>query len=95
MQISLNGKTYIASEPKGRMVRRAYEIIETLDQTKTTAADLDLCAGFIVELFGHQFTVDDVYDGIDAKKLLPTLGYYVNFMTGRTNKKLEEILPNG
>lgn len=94
MQINLNGKLYTAPAPKGRMVRRAYEIIETLDSTKTTTSDLDLCAGYIVELFDHQFTTDDLYDGIEAKNLLPTLGYYVRFMTGQIDKKLEEILPN-
>ena len=96
MQINLNGKIYIAPAPKGRMVRRAYEIVENLNTTEVTVADLDALAGYIVELYEHQFTTDDVYDGLEAKKLLSTLGYYVNVMTGKIEEKMDEILsPNG
>lgn len=95
MQIILNGKTYIAPAPKGRMVRRAYEIIESLSMTEPKVSDLDTLTGFIVELYNNQFTIDDVYDGIDATKLMSTLGYYVKALTGRIEAKLDELLPNG
>lgn len=84
--------TYIAS-PKGRMVRRAYEIIENLNTTRVTKEDIDTLASFVVELFGNQFTVDDVYDGLGAKALLPTLSYFISYMSGKIEAKLEDILP--
>ena len=94
MQITLNGKTYIAPTPKGRMVRKAYELIEKLSPTEVKTSDLDELAAYAVELFGGQFTIDDFYDGIVSKEMLPTLGYFVNLMLGRIKEKLDQ-LPNG
>lgn len=84
--------TKYTAAPKGRMVRRSYEIIEKLDTTKVTIEDLDVLAGFIVDLFDKQFTRDDVYDGLGAKAFLPTLTYFISYISGKIEAKLEEFL---
>jgi hypothetical protein len=94
MQIILDEKIYVASAPKGRMVRRAFEIIENINLTCMKTADLDNLVGFIVELFGQQFTIDDVYDGLPAADLMPTLMGCVNLVVGKVGEKLEQF-PNG
>jgi hypothetical protein len=37
----------------------------------------------IVELFGNQFTRDDVYDGLSSKDLIPTITKCINEVVGQ------------
>jgi hypothetical protein len=43
--------------------------------------------------FGNKFTADDVWDGIDAEKLVPTIMNCINGLMGEMNNKLSAI-PN-
>jgi hypothetical protein len=86
-------KTYFAPEPKARMVRKAAEMTECLDETKLKTSDLDLMIEYVVELFGKKFTADDVWDGISAKKLMPTIIGCINDVMDGMNTKLSTI-PN-
>jgi len=93
MRITLNGETYIAPAPKGRMVRRAYELIGKISMTEPRTQDMDDLVTYTVDLFGGQFTVDEFYDGIEAKELWPTLSYFLRLLLGRIEEKLDR-LPN-
>lgn len=93
MEIILNEKTYIISAPKARMVRRAVEIVDEVNFDNLKATDLDNLVGYIVDLFNKQFTVDDVYDGLDAEKLIPTLLDSINGVVGQMGAKLGQF-PN-
>jgi hypothetical protein len=87
-------KTYIAPQPKARMVRNASEMAENLDEKKLKTADLDSMIDFVVELFGKKFTADDIWDGIDADKLIPIIIGCINGVMDGMNSKLSTI-PNG
>jgi hypothetical protein len=93
MQITLEGKKFTAPSPKARAVRKAIEITEKVDFNNMKAADLDNLLGYIVDLFGKQFTLDDIYDGLDADKLIPTLMECLNGVVGTLGAKLEQF-PN-
>lgn len=93
MQIVLNDKTFIAPSPKARMVRKAIELSETMNVNDMKVADVDALVGWLVDLYGKQFTIDDVYDGLDAEKLMPTLFDAVDSVVGTMGAKLEQ-LPN-
>lgn len=94
MQIILNGKIYVAPAPKGRMVRRAFEIIENINLASMKVTDLDNLVAYITELFDYQFTLDDLYDGMEAAELIPTLTSCINMVAGKVGEKLEQF-PNG
>lgn len=87
-------KTYIAPDPKARMVRKAAEMVETLDENNLKTTDLDLLVDYVVELFGNKFTADELWDGIFAKNLVPTIMNCIYEVMGSLNKKLGAI-PNG
>lgn len=94
MQITLNDKMYIAPAPKGRMVRRAFEIVENINLEHMKVTDLDSLIAYVVELFGNKFTIDDVYDGLPAAELMPTVMGCINTVVGAMGGKLEQF-PNG
>lgn len=94
MNIKLNEKTYVAPAPKARMVRKAIEMTEKANFSNLKAADLDGLVEYVVDLFGRQFAVDDIYDGLDADKLIPTLMECINTVVGTMGAKLEQF-PNG
>jgi len=94
MELRLSGRTYIAPAPKARMVRKAIEITEKTDFKNLTTAEFDHLVNFIADLYGGQFTLDDVYDGLEAEKLLPCILDCLNNVVGSVGAKLEQI-PNG
>lgn len=85
-------KTFIAPEIKGRMLRKAIEF-HKIDKNSFDENTLDSMVSFIVELFGNKFTVDDAYDGISIKKLVPELYRCVNEVVEQFNEAIDEI-PN-
>lgn len=94
MEITLNGKTYIAPVPKARMVRKAIEITEKINFENMKATDIDKLIGYVVDLFGSQFSIDDIYDGLDAEKLIPTLTGCIENVLGTMGAKLEQFPKN-
>lgn len=40
----------------------------------------------MVELFNNQFTIDDIYDGVPADKLIPTILDCINKVVGTVGK---------
>ncbi|AFK87416.1 MULTISPECIES: phage tail assembly chaperone G [Thermoanaerobacterium] len=93
MEITLNNKTYIAPATKARVVRKAIEITEKINFNEIKTKDLDNLIDYVVELFGRQFTIDDVYDGLEANKLIPTIMDCIKGVVGEVGAKLEQF-PN-
>jgi len=89
MQIMLNGKTYVANTVKARMFRKALEINEKINFSDLKTKDLDALVDVIVEFYGSKFTRDDLYDGLDADKLIPTLTESINGIVGGVTDKFE------
>lgn len=86
-------KIYIAPQPKARMIRKAAEITENLNINDFKISDLDTMAEFTVELFGHKFTVDDLWDGIDADKFTATILDCIYSLIGDMSARMNK-LPN-
>ena len=89
MEIVLNDKTYVATTVKARMFRKAMAINEQINFSDLKAKDLDALVDVIVEFYGGQFTQDDLYDGLDADKLIPTLTESINGIVGGVTEKFE------
>ena len=93
MQIILGEKTYVAPSAKARMVRKAIEISQNVNFNKLTPEELDVLVQFVVDIFGNKFTIDSVYDGLDADKLISTITECIQGVVGGTAAKIEEF-PN-
>ena len=82
MEIKLKNKTYVASFISARMVRRTIEVSNGINFQNLTPEELDKLIDYIVELFGSQFTRDEVYDGLSSKDLIPTITKCINEVVG-------------
>ena len=75
-------KTYTTGFISARMVRRTIEVSQGVDFDNISPEELDKLIDYIVELFGNQFTRDDVYDGLQSKDLIPTITKCINEVVG-------------
>jgi hypothetical protein len=64
--------TYVAKNPKARLVRRVLEIEKEYDFNHFTPDSLDVAVDFICEIYKDKFTRDELYEGLDSDKLLLT-----------------------
>ena len=79
-------KTYTTGFISARMVRRTIEVSQGVDFDNITPEELDKLIDYIVELFGSQFTRDDVYDGLQSKDLIPTITKCINEVVGEMSE---------
>lgn len=102
MQITLrmNGedKTFTQDFISGRMFRRAIELQKHFKDGGAHLDEntLDEMAGFVVEAYGKQFSIDEFYDGIQSNKLIAAVTQTINAVVGRSTKALgvDEQDPN-
>lgn len=94
MDLKLGKKNYSTGAIKAKMVRKAIEVAETTNFNDLKVKDLDTLVDYITELFGEKFTRDEVYDELDADKLIPTLTDCISGVTGGMTAKLEQFPKN-
>lgn len=69
--------TYVRSFVPWRLLKKAVGLSEQLNTDSMTAADLDALAGLVVEVFGDQFTVEDLNNGADISEMTAVLATIV------------------
>jgi len=89
MELKLGDKTYVAGAVKARAFRKAIEITEQIDFNKLKTKDLDTLIDFLVVVYEHQFTRDELYDGLPADKLMSVLSESISGIVGGVTEKLE------
>ena len=82
LKIDVKDKTFTADFISARMVRRTIEVSNGINFERLKPEELDKLVDYIVELFGNQFTRDDVYDGLSSKDLLSTITNCINEVVG-------------
>lgn len=83
LKIKGKDKTFTAGFISARMVRRTIEVSQGVNFESISPDELDKLVDYIVELFGSQFTRDDVYDGLSSKELIPTITKCINEVVGQ------------
>ncbi|MDO3680432.1 phage tail assembly chaperone G [Paenibacillus ehimensis] len=76
-------KTFTQDFVSGRIFRKTLEMQKKIEGD-IDVSTLDLLVDYVVELFGKQFTRDDFYDGIEAKRLIPTIVGCIQSVVGVT-----------
>lgn len=87
-------KIFVVDHLKARMVRRALEITDNVDFNNMKSTDLDDMLNYVVEIYRNQFTIDDIYDGLESCELMPTILKCVNDVVGTMGAKIENISKN-
>lgn len=88
MEIKLDGKAYRTKKIKAAYVREAFELIEYVGE-RVDLEKLDRMIDFVVQLYDEQFTSEDVYNGLEADALYPTLFGIIIGLTNGITEKLE------
>ena len=82
LRINNKDKTYVSGFISARMVRRTIEVSRKVNFESLSPEELDTLVDYVVELFGNQFTRDDLYDGLESKELIPTITRCINEVVG-------------
>ncbi|MBP1907075.1 hypothetical protein J2Z32_003740 [Paenibacillus turicensis] len=95
--LKINGedKTFTQSFIPARIFRKTIVIQKKL-QGEIDETVLDALIDYIVTLFGKQFSVDELYDGLDARRLLDAAIKCVNEVVFGSSDAVgaEEVDPN-
>lgn len=97
IQLEINGeyKTFTAQPKKALIVREGAELFNKISEIVIPSIeDLDAIANYIVKAFDNQFTVDDVYNGLDSDLFIPTQVRLMSSLFGVLNEKIGQF-PNG
>ena len=92
LQLIVDGKEKIFTTPfvSARHFRKLMEFDEKIDYMDLRVDDIDELAGFVCDVFGNQFTVDEFIDGVASHELIPTITKVFSFVrTGKVPKEEE------
>src|SRR5690625_1336971 len=74
-----------------RFYRKLLEFDKEIDYSNLEANDYDKLIGFVCEVFGNQFTVDEFWDGVESSKLDESILNTFTFVrTGKTKQEVDE-----
>lgn len=77
-------KTYkFPSFIPGRLVRRAVSFTK-INLDNISEEDLDDMVQYVVDVFGQKFTIDEFYDGIDARDMMKVLAESIEAVVNGT-----------
>ena len=85
-------KTYSQFFVSARFMRKALELRKELNLDNLSLEDVDTVINFVIDVFGKQFTLDEVYDGIEYDNLIETIfnDVFMTILQGRKQKVAEE-----
>ncbi|AGK96804.1 phage tail assembly chaperone G [Clostridium pasteurianum] len=84
-------KTFTAPFIGGRRLRDAMAMSEEMEGKQIGVESLDKIVDFMVDIFGKQFTIDDLYDGIESKELIPFYQKCIQKITGNLQNKANQL----
>ena len=84
LRIDGKEKTFRVDFISGRMVRNTIAMTKRLNFNDLSPEELDDLVGFVVDVFGRQFTIDEFYDGIASQDLMKTIEECIRNVVGNT-----------
>jgi hypothetical protein len=84
-------KDFVAPFISARALKTTIKLANLFDADNITEDSFDVIVEYIVNLYGKQFTMDELYDGISSEELISTFMECVNEITGQLTKKLNSI----
>lgn len=83
MKLVLDEKTYHAPTVKAKMFRKALVLSKENNFDEIDADMLDNLLFFVVEAFGNQFSLEDIYENLASKDLIPLILETVEYVVGK------------
>lgn len=79
---------------KGSLWRDAALVAEEIESGEVVVADLDSHLQFVCDVFGNQFTIDQLENGVDARDLVKTVYATTIFVMGQVSVAAEMLTKN-
>lgn len=73
LRIDGEERTFSAPFIPAKYYRKMLEFDQEIDYFNMTLEDYDKVVGFVCDVFGNQFTIDEFYEGIASHKLNETI----------------------
>ena len=81
---------YTTPFASGRHFRKLMEFDETINYTDMSIEEVDKVVGFVCDVYGNQFTIDEFYDGIPGHKVISTaIDVFAFVRTGKTPEQIK------
>lgn len=93
--IEIDGKEKRFVTPKkikGTMWRHAALVAEEIESKQVLIADLDSHLQFVCDIFGNQFDIGQLEDGIDARDIMKTIYATTLFVMGQVSIASEMLM---
>lgn len=93
LELNIDGekKVFTTGFVSGSFFRRLLEFDEKINYAEITLDETDELVGFVCEVFGNQFTIEEFYEGIPSHEVVSTISdVFVFVRTGKTVDELEE-----
>ena len=90
LQMAGKNKIYTTGFVSARMVRQTLAMAKSINFEDLSPEELDQLADYVVDLFGRQFTRDDLYDGLASQALLPTIEHCIQGVVGTLGKAKQD-----
>ncbi len=87
-------KTFTTKKIKSRLVVVALEVRADIFSKEFGPDSLHKLADFTCEVYGNKFTRDQLYDGLDADQLIPTVKGTMEGVINGVTKKLDTFPAN-
>jgi hypothetical protein len=75
----------------GRMLKETIRLASAIDTDNADEKMIDTMVDYVVRLYGNQFTMDQMYDGIASDVLIPCFIDSITKVTGQLNVKMEKF----
>lgn len=97
LKVEIDGKEKTFLSPKkipGVLWRQAALVAEEIEGGEVLVADLDSHLQFVCEVFGNQFTIDELEYGVDARDLVKVVYASVLLVMGQVSVAAEMLTSN-
>lgn len=97
LKIEIDGKEKTFLSPKripGVLWRQAALVSEEIEGGEVLVADLDSHLQFVCEVYGNQFTIDELEYGVDARDLMKVVYASVLLVMGQVSVAAEMLTKN-
>ena len=84
-------KIYNIGFVSGRHFRKVNEFDQTIDYSDISLEQMDTLVGFVCDVFGNPFDINEFYEGIPSHQAISTIhDVFVRVRTGKTPAELEK-----
>lgn len=95
VEIDGNDRTFVTPKKiPGVLWRQAALVAEEIESGEMLIADLDSHLQFVCEVFGNQFTIDQLEKGVDARDLMKVIYATTIFVMGQVSVAAEMLTRN-